>query len=311
MPNNLEYSTGFQTVLDETIVAQSTSGWMEGNAGQVIYNGGREIKIPVIGTAGLANYDREKGFKEGSVSLTYETKSMTMDRGRTFLLDAMDVNETNFVVTASNVLASFQREKVAPEIDAYRYSKIAQMAIDKDKISVAVITEANVLTQLNNDMYAILDKVGEGAQLVISMSTAVAKILDNSEKLLKKLDVTNFTTGAITTKVKMYNDSPVLRVPSSRMYSKYQFLDADTSTDTAGFAKANDAVAINWIISARTTPIAISKTDKVRVFEPNANIKADAWKVDYRKYHDLWITDNKMDTVRVSLAATPTTTPEE
>lgn len=54
---------------------------------------------------------------------------MTQDRGRKFTLDAMDTNETNFVVNAAGAMAQFQREYVIPEIDAYRISKLASDAI--------------------------------------------------------------------------------------------------------------------------------------------------------------------------------------
>lgn len=48
---------------------------MDANAGQVKYTGGDEVKIPKISLVGLGNYDRDKGFKQGSVTLSYETKS--------------------------------------------------------------------------------------------------------------------------------------------------------------------------------------------------------------------------------------------
>ena len=50
-------------------------------------------------------------------------------------------------------------------------------------------------------------------------------------------------------------------------------------------------------------PIAVSKTDKVRVFTPDVNQKADAWKIDYRKYHDLWIPKNRFAAIRVNTGA--------
>ena len=58
-----------------------------------------------------------------------------------------------------------------------------------------------------------------------------------------------------------------------------------------GFAPAENALDVNWIICPRTVPIAVSRTDKVRIFDPETNQSARAWAIDYRKYHDLWITD--------------------
>ena len=120
--NTIAYATLFQTALDKQAVAKLTSGWMDANAGQVIYNGGKEVKIPKINMDGLGDYSRAGGFTSGAVTLEYETRTMTMDRGRTFMIDAMDVNESNFVANASNVMGQFQATKVIPEIDAYRYS---------------------------------------------------------------------------------------------------------------------------------------------------------------------------------------------
>lgn len=64
---------------------------------------------------------------------------------------------------------------------------------------------------------------------------------------------------------------------------------------------AADAKDINWIITVRQVPIAVSKTDVTRIFDPMTNQNANAWKIDYRKYHDLWITDNGMEGVLVSV----------
>lgn len=133
MANVFEYASVFQSELDKAAVEQATSGWMELNDKLVRYNGGAEVKIPSMDMDGLADYDRDKGFVEGSVNLKWETKEMTQDRGRQFTFDENEVNETNFVVTAAQVMGEFQRTKVIPEIDAYRYSKIASLCIAKER----------------------------------------------------------------------------------------------------------------------------------------------------------------------------------
>ena len=123
MANVFEYASVFQSELDKDAVEQATSGWMELNDKLVRYNGGAEVKIPSMDMDGLADYDRDKGFVEGSVNLKWETKEMTQDRGRQFTFDENEVNETNFVVTAAQVMGEFQRTKVIPEIDAYQIGR--------------------------------------------------------------------------------------------------------------------------------------------------------------------------------------------
>lgn len=296
--NTLEYAKIFQTALDEQMIAEASSGWMEGNASQVKYTGGNEIKIPKISMNGLGDYDRDEGFTQGSVSLAFQTLTMTQDRGRTFQLDAMDVDETNFVANATNVMAQFQRTQVVPEVDAYRYSKIFALAEAAGKVNGTAYTpiESDILKKLKTDISNVQDIVGEGYELVITMSIPCATVLEQSDKISKQLNVADFTKGSITTKVMSLDNIPIIKVRSNLMKSAYVFNDGITAGQKAGgFVVDSGAKQINWLITARKSPIAVSKTDTMRIFDPMTNQKANAWKLDYRKYHDLWIPDNAKD----------------
>lgn len=303
--NTLQYSQQFQTVLDAQMLASATSAFMEANAGQVKYDGGDTVHIPEISMQGLAKYDRDEGFNQGSVTLKFNPYKMTQDRGRTFQLDSMDVNETNFVATAGTVMGEFQRTQVIPEIDSYRYSKIAALATAENKVTTGFTPAvATILEKLEAEITDIQDVVGEDEGLIIVMSTKLRNILNNADKFNRYLNVAEFKNGSVNTKVKSFNDIPILGVPSARMKTAYVFNDGKTANQQAGGFKADTAAKdINWIIMPQRAPIAVSKTDKVRVFTPDINQKADAWKIDYRKYHDLWIPKNRFAAIRVNTGA--------
>lgn len=233
--NTLEYAKIFSQTLDRQMLAEATSGWMEANAGQVKYSGGNEVKIPMISTSGLGDYDRDEGFKRGAVTLSYQTMIMTQDRGRTFHLDAMDVDETNFVAAAGNVMGEFQRLQVVPEIDAYRYSRIAALAAAKDRAAEQTVTAENVLSLLLADIAKIRDEIGDATELVISMSGLVTPLLAQSKEMQKKIDVSDFKKGEVSMKVKSLDGCPILPVPSARMKTTYMFYDGETTgQDAAG-----------------------------------------------------------------------------
>lgn len=303
--NTLQYSQQFQTVLDAQMLAGATTAFMEANAGQVKYDGGDTVHIPEISMQGLAKYDRDEGFNQGSVTLKFNPYKMTQDRGRTFQLDAMDVNETNFVATAGTVMGEFQRTQVIPEIDSYRYSKIAALATAENKVTTGFTPAvATILEKLEAEITGIQDVVGEDEGLIIVMSTKLRTILNNADKFNRYLNVAEFKNGSVNTTVKSFNDIPILGVPSARMKTAYVFNDGKTANQQAGGFKADTAAKdINWIIMPQSAPIAVSKTDKVRVFTPDINQKADAWKIDYRKYHDLWIPKNRFAAIRVNTGA--------
>ncbi len=307
MDNNLQYASIFQTELDKAMVEGASSGWMEVNENLIKYQGGKDVKIPSIAMDGLGDY--QNGFPEGAVTLTYETKTMEMDRGRKFVLHETQVEDTGFIASASAVMGEFQRTKVIPEVDAYRYSSIASQAIANNRASGSYTpSETDLLKRLYYDIACVQDVVGD-VPLVITMSTMAAAIMDMSTAISKKLDVVDFKQGNINLRVTALNgEHPIIRVGSGRLKTAYEFYDGRTASDGAaqnptpnqivgGFKPASTAKDINWIISPRDTPIAVSRTDKMRIFDPETYQDARAWAMDYRKYHDLWLTKNKINTL--------------
>ena len=301
--NLIETATVIQTTLDKAAVAKATTGWMEVNSELVKYNGGAEVRIPSLDMDGMADYDRKNGFVEGDVEFKYQTRTMTQDRGRSFSFDENGVNETNFGLTASTVMAEFQDKKVVPEIDAYRYSRIATACIAKKKASGGYeAEESTVLQKLYYDLAAVREIVGDSTPLIITISMRVSAILAMSEKLSKRLDVTDFEQGAVTLKVRTLDGIPLIPVGADRLKTEYLFRDGKTTgQESGGFEPTETSKSINWMITPRKAPIAVSKTDKMRIFDPETNQKARAWAMDYRKFHDLWIPDRKVDECFVNL----------
>ncbi|MDR2532949.1 MAG: hypothetical protein LBC82_08940 [Oscillospiraceae bacterium] len=292
--NTIEYGAVFQKELDKQVLEGSTSGWMEENAGQVIYSGGKEIKLPLVSTQGLADYDRDTGYSSGAVTFTYETYKMNQDRGRRFRLDAVDVDETAFALSAANVAGEFQRTRVIPEIDAYRYSKLASLAgIKSDYIPNA----DDVFSELTAGLGQVMDITGGEGEIVVVISRPVYDALLSSPEILKTIEVGSFKQGEVDFEVKYLNGACLIPVPSARMKTAYSFL----SGNEGGFTPANNAKDINWIICPKNAPIAVSKTDNVKIIAPESNQFADAWDIDYRKYHDLFLPKNKQSVVAVSV----------
>lgn len=299
--NTLATATLFMQQLDLVAVQTALTGWMDANAGQVKYTGGAEVKIPKMSLQGMANYDREKGYTQGAVTLEYETRKMTQDRGRLFTLDAMDVDETNFIATASSVMGEFTRQYVVPEIDAYRLSKLITTAITKDKNIVYGYTpaESTILKEIKKGIAAVRD-AGYNGELVIHM-TSTAK-LELEMALAGKITSVTFAQAGINTMVPSVDQCPIIETPQNRMYSAITLYDGKTSgQEDGGFIKGTTALEANFIILPRITPIGITKQDVMRIFDPLTNQKANGWQMDYRRFYDLWTLDNKENSIYVNI----------
>jgi len=288
--NTLTYATQLQKALDASAVLGLTSGWMDANASQVVYNGGNKIRMPEMSTTGLKDYDRDEGYPDGSVTLSFKEYEMTMDRGTSFQLDAMDVDETNFIVNATSVCNTFQKEHVLPEIDAYRYSKLHALLKEAGRSTAYTAEAVGIWDKLQEDIAKIRDEIGEEPPLVVTISQKAKTMLELNEKFTKILNVAEFKAGVINTRIKEFNNCFLKPVPSSRMKTSYVFKDGKTEGEKeGGFAPAEGAKGINWIITPQNVPIAVTKQDKMKIIDPNTYQKADAWFIGYRRYHEVWV----------------------
>ena len=312
--NTLATAQIFMRTLDKIAMRDATTGWMDANAGQVIYNGGATVKIPKMTVQGLGVYDRDNGYAQGSVGLTYETLTLTQDRGRKFHLDAMDVDETNFVATASQVMTEFQRTYVIPEIDAYRLSKIANTAIEGGVTGMVQYgytpgaANTSALRKFKEGIKAVRSQ-GYNGQLVCQANDDF--IMELELELAGKLQSVTWSQGGINTKVPAVDGVPLIATPSNRMYTAITIYDGKTEGTTGetatpdqtvgGYAKGSGAKDVNFIVMPVTTPIAVQKQDIMRIFDPNVNQTLNAWRMDYRRFHDLWVLDNKVNSLFVNI----------
>lgn len=263
------------------------------------------MKIPKMSVQGLGDYDRDNGYQQGGVTLEYETRKMTQDRGRKFQLDPIDINENNFVTTGAAVMGEFQRMYVVPEIDAYRISKIATETITAKKAGMVQYgytpgaTGTSALRKLKEGIKAIRELYN--GPLVIHATPDM--IMELEMELSGKIINTTFSKGGVDTSVPSVDGVPIVSTPSNRMYTAITVYDGKTAgQEKGGYTKGTTAKNINFFICPRTTPIAVTKQDIMRIFDPTINQKLNAWQMDYRRFHDVWVLDNKLDSIYLNIA---------
>lgn len=300
--NDIDYASIFQTVLDQQMVQESVTGWMDANAGLLKYEGGKEVKIPKMTMTGLGDYSRSGGYPEGSVNLEYETREMTQDRGAQFLLDKMDVDETNFVANATTVMSEFQRLHVIPEVDAYRISKIATYAISNTATAATNVeygytpAAATIISKLAN----AVEIAGEDAVILATPATIAAL---ETEIGTNHIESATFSQAGFDQRVPSFNGRPILKVDPARMVSAITTANLVNGAG-GGWSKASSGLDINFIAIPRTVPMGVDKLDEPKIFDPSVVQEYSGWLIDYRRYHDLWVLDNKIGSIAVNIKST-------
>ncbi|MDE7364031.1 MAG: hypothetical protein K2N27_03950 [Ruminococcus sp.] len=290
MANSIALVKKYVDKLDEVYKLASLTNILESDASTVRQGANaNEIMFPKIDMDGLADYSRSGGYVDGDNKLTWETKKFDYDRGRSFSVDAMD-NEETIGISFGKLSSSFVRDKVVPEMDAYRFAKYAGTS--------GVTLKSENLTE------------GTG---VCSSITAANIALDedevNTEGRILFITPTlyNLVVALDTYKSKAMLEgfSKIVKVPQKRFYTSINLLDGKTTgEEIGGYAKSSTGKNINFMIIEKSAVMQFTKHLVNKVIPPEENQTADAWKFFYRAYGLTDVYENKVKGIYCSHATT-------
>jgi len=280
--------------LDQAIVTKQVTGFMADNDLRSKFVGTKTVMIPEMDISGLGDYERDTGFVSGTVSVSAKPFTLSMDRGRSFQLDREDNDESGIADLAGHIMGEFVRTKVVPEVDAYVMSKLVGCAYGNGQM-IQGDPATEIYRMLTEAIAKAQNAIGYDEELVAFVDGNVLSALQNSEELSRHLVMNDFKKGELHTQVTSLNGVSILPVPNSRMKTAYVFHDGTTTgQEEGGFKPASAAQSIGLLLVPRRAASLIKKTEQVRCFDPAHNLKADAWKLDYRLYYDLVIKNSLM-----------------
>jgi len=287
MAQSIALAQKFQPILDEIYKASSLTARMDAKTKPVNFAGANVVQVFKTDPIGLGKYDRVSGYPAGQVVGSWETLTLATERGRSFVIDRMDDEET-LGMAFGTLAGEFIRTKVVPEVDAYRFSKYA---------STASINAATPGTLDANGIIAALD----AAKLELDKDEVPSegRLLYISDNCLNLLEgkVSRFlgNENAVDKRVTKYSGMEVIMVPQTRFY-KGITLDDGATVDAGGYSKTvSTGKDINFMIIHPTAVLQVAKHDSLKVFTPEQNQTTDGWLMQYRIYHDAFVYANKLN----------------
>ena len=187
--------------------------------------------------------------------------------------------------------AAFEREKVVPEVDAFRFASYAALA-GTSPTGAALTTGDGVVAALRACATAL-----ENAEIM--EGTAILYITPTLKGLIEDLDTTK--SRAVLAKFRK-----VVPVPQNRFYTLITQQDATTSGQEAGsYVKtASTGKDINFMAIDPAAVLQIQKHKINKIFSPDVNQSADAWLLDYRLVNLSDAYDNKVNGIYLHKSAT-------
>lgn len=278
--------TKFQAILDELYKAASLTASMDAPTKPVDFGGAAAVNVFKVAAVGLGTYSRATGYPAGDVTGAWETLTLAASRGRALSVDRMD-NEETLGMAFGTVAGEFIRTMVAPEVDAYRFSKYASWSGITEVGSPAALGTASAVLAAFDVAMAQLDAdevPSEGRKCF--MSSPVYNLL--------KASVTRSLANetGVDRRVLTLDNVQIISVPQTRFY-KGITLDAGATASAGGFTKtATTGRDINFLLLHPSAVLQATKLADLKVFSPEVNQTADAWLIQYRLYHDAFVYDN-------------------
>lgn len=245
MSNSIERAKKYVPMLDEVYAMEAKTAVLDAPAEWLRETANADtILIPSVVVDGLGDYDRNGGFVAGSTSFSWESHTFEKDRGRSFTIDSMDDEETiNMAVGATS--GEFMRTKVIPEVDAYRFAKMATVAgIDVS----ADLTNQTALEAIDTGFETLSNAEVAKERVIIFVSPTVYKYLKQSGSIVRQF-ATYVGALQINREIEMLDNHPIIEVPQTRFYSAIDFLDGSTTGEEAGgYAKSATAKDLNFVL---------------------------------------------------------------
>lgn len=281
--NSIINAEKYSEELDRVFAQKSVTGFFADNALAAKFVGAKTVIIPDIDFQGLTDYDRNNGYSKGAITVKNTSYTMSMDRARSLQIDREDMDETGIANLAGKVLGEYVRTKVVPECDAYVLSKLYSVASEKGNIvegdiNAPIATLQEMISQVRN-------KVGFDEEVVAFIDNAMYSHMQASDELSKMITISDFKHGEVNLTVKSINGVALLPVVSERMKSEFEF----ATDENGGFKAADDSLGIYMIVCPKNAVHLVKKTENMRVFTPEQNVDADAYKFDYRIYYDAFV----------------------
>lgn len=254
MANSIDYTKDYTDIIDHVYQRAATSSVL--NSGRRMVRAGRnakEVVVPKISVTGLGDYERNVGYKTGSITYEFETKTFNYGRDIRLMADVMDVEEAGVLDCFVEAGSELQRSQVAPEADAFTYAQIACHAgvtVKEEDLSSAIAVD---VLGLLRDATSAMDETQ------VSTGWCILFITPTLKGTLDDYAVANTTRSNRV----MERFSRVVEVPQVRFYTAIDLLSGDS--DQFGYAKAATGKSINFMVVERSAVIKFDKHVASRV----------------------------------------------
>lgn len=282
------YAEKFESELEKKYSRELTSYALTQSNQGVKFMNAQTIKLPTLSVSGYKDHVRGGTFNRGSISNGWTPKKLEFDRDIEFMIDPMDIDETNLVVEVANVQNTFEEEQAIPEKDSYRYSKLraeaARLSDSGAVVDTIELNTDNILEYFDEQMAKMDDASVPQEGRCMYITSTVNMLFKNAKGITRTISVG--AAGVINRNTHSIDDVQKIIVPSARLKTAYDFTD--------GAVPAENAKQINMILVHPSCVVSRDKYAYIKLFTPGTDSRtADNYCFQNRYYSDTFLMDRK------------------
>lgn len=291
--NSIGLASSYLPILDEIYKAESKTAVLDTAQDRVYYDPKTHtFYLFETDMVGLADYSRNNGFVRGDVTAQWRGYAPQWDRGRQFVVDRVD-NDESMGMTFATLGSEFLRTKVVPETDAVRFATYSKAASDSMKTAESISTGSGAVAAIDLGTEKLDDAEVPYEGRILFVNPTMYRYL--------KAGITRYTMNGengIDYNVEMYNDMRVITVPSGRFNTAVTLGQPDAHDGAGGYTATGST--INFLIIHPTAIMQANCFVEPRIFSPGVWQQSQGWAYDFRQYHGAWVKHQKTNGIYVN-----------
>lgn len=309
MANNIQLITKFlPEMLDKVFAFESRTDAFLGDKGlKLNFLDNKTVKIPKLISTGLTKYNRGGSGAtntRGSLANQWETFTLTQERYSEIPLDKLDNEESGGFILGHQA-TEFTRTKTIPEIDTYRFSKLAGYTNEvMGNLANESISANTIISKFNTAFKWFAEHGVQEQDQIIYVNPSIMELIRSTSELYRKLSQSEYK-GDVSFTIEKYEGRPIIEVPSDRFYTNVKI------NDDGGYGANANSKVINFLIVDKRAPIIIRRLDHAKVYNSIDGSGTYLGFVGYLLtnlyYHDLFVPDNKVVGLYASVSTTNAT----
>ncbi len=312
MSNVINYAESWQGEILEILNQNTITSPFIAKAESVKWTGAKTLHFTQNSVSGFKAHSRDGGWNKGSLAQADKDYTIEHDRDISFLVDRIDVDESNGTASIDNISETFTRTQEAPEVDARFFEKVYKVAKENnltEELDSSSVDKTNVVTKFKNLMLnGKLRRYRANGTLIAYVDSDIMNKIELSTETKMKVELTTITDSGVGIETRVTNIDGVYImevIDDERFHSSFDYSD--------GFVAATDSKKLTIVFASTQVVKTVPKTNAIYIKRAGEHTEGDG---DWYANRSMWDTfvfpngkDGKVEGIYVVTEKPKTTSP--